>query len=59
MVSPLDDFDENGGTVLEWLRKYLEQVALLIKVNEEAKVIDLKLADFGHACRFGCELIKF
>lgn len=32
---------------------------LLIKMNEDAKVIDLKLADFGHACKIGCEANKY
>jgi len=38
MVSSLDYLNEKGGTILEWLRKNLKQIALLIEVHENIQL---------------------
>jgi len=38
VVSPLNYLNKNCWPVLDWLRKYLEQVALLVKVHEDVQL---------------------
>ena len=33
----LDDLEENGGTILDWLREDLQEVTFFVAVNEYAK----------------------
>ena len=35
MVSPLNDFKEEGGAILEWLGKDLQKISLVVVVNED------------------------
>src|SRR5260221_14622646 len=36
-----DHFDEGGGTILNWFAEYLQQIALVIEIDQDAKFLDL------------------
>jgi len=39
-VSSLDDFNENSGSVFEWLSEELQQVSVVIVVNQQAQLFN-------------------
>ena len=40
MVSPLDRFDEQSWSVFDWLAEYLEEIALLVKIDQYTQLLN-------------------
>ena len=39
MVASLDDFNEDGWTILDWFGEYLQKVAVIIVVNQDLQLL--------------------
>ena len=48
VVVPLDDLQEEGGSVLNWLSEDLEQIAIVIKVHQDLKLLQLRRVTHSH-----------
>jgi len=54
VVSPLNNFNKNCWTIFDWLCKYLQQVALLVKIYENIELSN----NFKVLCNFGTHITK-